>query len=146
MQVMAFIMITITLLTIVEGVFYMKKEQSITKKVAKKVLSRSVLSAIPVLVLALLVLFPEAALAAPEATAAAAAGSASLGGYIGAGLAVGLACIGAGIAVALNGSAALGAVSENPKMLGKSLIFIGLAEGVAIYGMIIAIMIINNLR
>jgi V/A-type H+/Na+-transporting ATPase subunit K len=65
--------------------------------------------------------------------------------YIGAGLAVGLACIASGIAVARIGSAAIGAVSEKPELMGRTLVFLGLAEGIAIYGLIIAIMILNKL-
>jgi F0F1-type ATP synthase membrane subunit c/vacuolar-type H+-ATPase subunit K len=64
--------------------------------------------------------------------------------YISAALPTGLACIGAGIAVAITGSAALGAISEDPKLLGKTLIFVGLSEGIAIYGLIISIMILNK--
>lgn len=64
--------------------------------------------------------------------------------YLGAALSTGLACVGAGIAVAVTGSAALGAISEDPKLLGKTLIFVGLAEGIAIYGLIISIMILNK--
>ena len=60
---------------------------------------------------------------------------------IGAALAVGLGCVGAGLAVAQVGAAALGAIGEKPDMLGKTLIFVGLAEGIAIYGLIISIMI-----
>jgi F0F1-type ATP synthase membrane subunit c/vacuolar-type H+-ATPase subunit K len=55
--------------------------------------------------------------------------------------AVGLACLGAGYAVARVGSAALGAASENPELLTRSLIFVGLAEGIAIYGLLIAILL-----
>jgi V/A-type H+/Na+-transporting ATPase subunit K len=65
--------------------------------------------------------------------------------YIGAGLAVGLACIASGFAVARIGSAAIGAVSEKPELMGRTLVFLGLAEGIAIYGLIIAIMILNKL-
>ena len=57
--------------------------------------------------------------------------------YLAAALSTGLATIGAGIAVAVAGSAALGAISEDSKLLGKTLIFVGLAEGIAIYGLII---------
>ena len=64
--------------------------------------------------------------------------------YLAAALSTGLATIGAGIAVAVAGSAALGAISEDSKLLGKTLIFVGLAEGIAIYGLIISIMIINK--
>ena len=63
---------------------------------------------------------------------------------IAAALATGLACIGAGIAVAVVASSAVGAVSENPSLLGKTIIFAGLAEGIAIYGLIISIMILNQ--
>ncbi len=66
-------------------------------------------------------------------------------GYIGAALAVGCSTIGAGIAVAMVGSAAMGAVSERPEILGRALIFLGLAEGIAIYGLIVAIMILGKI-
>lgn len=65
--------------------------------------------------------------------------------YIGAGMAVGLACLASGYAVAKIGSAAIGAVSEKPELMGRTLVFLGLAEGIAIYGLIIAIMILNKL-
>ena len=63
---------------------------------------------------------------------------------IAAALSTGLACIGSGIAVALVASSAVGAISENPSLLGKTIIFAGLAEGIAIYGLIISIMILNQ--
>jgi len=62
--------------------------------------------------------------------------------FIGAGLAIGLAAIGAGIALAGGAPAAIGAVAEDPKSFGKSLIFVALGEAVAIYGLIIAFLII----
>ncbi|MBN2466759.1 MAG: H+transporting two-sector ATPase C subunit [Deltaproteobacteria bacterium] len=65
--------------------------------------------------------------------------------YISAALAVGLSCIGSAYAVARIGSAGLGAVSEKPELTGRVLVFLGLAEGIAIYGLIIAIMILNKL-
>ncbi len=66
-------------------------------------------------------------------------------GYLGAALAVGLSGIGGGIAVASSASAALGAISENEGVFGKALIFVGMAEGVALYGLLIAFMIISGL-
>jgi V/A-type H+-transporting ATPase subunit K len=63
--------------------------------------------------------------------------------YIAAALSTGLACIGAGIAVASTGAAATGAIAEKPETFGRSLVFVGMAEGVAIYGLIISFMIIN---
>jgi len=58
---------------------------------------------------------------------------------------VGLACLAAGYAVGRVGAAALGAAAEKPEMLGRSLIFVGLAEGIAIYGLIIGIMLLGEL-
>ncbi len=79
------------------------------------------------------------------ADAAAVASSASGLGYIAAALVTGLACIGAGIAVAAGAPAAIGAVSEDPKVFAKALIFVVLGEGIAIYGLLISILILNNL-
>ena len=62
--------------------------------------------------------------------------------YVGAALAVGLSGIGGGIAVASSASAALGAISENEGAFGKALIFVGLAEGVALYGLIVALLLL----
>ncbi|MCI1306260.1 MAG: ATP synthase subunit C [Lachnospiraceae bacterium] len=66
-------------------------------------------------------------------------------GYIGAALAIGLSGIGSGIGVASSASAALGAISEDGSIFGKSLIFVAMAEGIALYGLIIAFMIIGAL-
>lgn len=66
-------------------------------------------------------------------------------GYIAAAVVTGLSCIGGGIAVASAASAALGAISEDQSILGKSLIFVGLAEGIALYGLIISFMILGKL-
>lgn len=63
---------------------------------------------------------------------------------IGAALATGLAAIGAGIAVGIAGAAAIGAITEKPETLGRTLIFVGLAEGIAIYGLIISFMILTG--
>ncbi len=60
-------------------------------------------------------------------------------------ISTGLSCIGGGIAVSAAASAALGAISEDSSILGKSLIFVGLAEGVCLYGLIISFMIIGRL-
>jgi len=87
----------------------------------------------------------EAATATATTAAAASDGLAKGLGYIGAALAVGLAGIGGGIAVGASSSAALGAISENDSIFGKSLIFVGLAEGIALYGLLIAFMIISSL-
>jgi F0F1-type ATP synthase, subunit c/Archaeal/vacuolar-type H+-ATPase, subunit K len=66
-------------------------------------------------------------------------------GFIAAALAVGCSSLGAGIAVAKATPAALGAVSENPDNFGRALIFVALGEGIAIYGLLISILIMNKL-
>lgn len=63
-------------------------------------------------------------------------------GYIAAALATGLSALGAGIAVAAAAPAAIGAFSENEKNFGKSMIFVAMGEGVAIYGLLISIIIV----
>lgn len=78
------------------------------------------------------------AFAAEEAAVASADGMK----FLGAALSTGLACVGAGIAVSSSASAALGAISEDPKIMGKSLIFVALAEGIALYGLIISLLIL----
>lgn len=63
--------------------------------------------------------------------------------YIAAALVTGLACIGSGIAVAAASSSALGALSENEKIMGKALIFVVLAEGIALYGLLVSFTILG---
>ena len=83
---------------------------------------------------------------AEETAEAAQAASSSMGmGLIGAGIATGLSCIGGGIAVGYAAPAAIGATSEDPKNFGKSLIFVALGEGVALYGMLVSILILSKL-
>lgn len=83
------------------------------------------------------------AMAADTATAAAASGGMAEGlKYVGAALAVGLSGIGGGIAVSSAAAAALGAMSENDSIFGKALIFVGLAEGVALYGLLVALLML----
>lgn len=81
---------------------------------------------------------PTAVMAAGAAQAAAADPYATLAAAI----STGLACVGAGIAVASSGAAAVGAIAEKPESFGRSLIFVGLAEGIAIYGLIISFLIL----
>jgi len=66
-------------------------------------------------------------------------------GYMAAALATGLSALAAGIAVGGVGAAAIGAIAEKPDLFGRTLVFVGLAEGIAIYGLIISIMILNRL-
>lgn len=66
-------------------------------------------------------------------------------GYLAAALATGLSCLGAGIAIASTAPAAIGAFSEDPKAFGKAMIFVVLGEGVALYGLLVSILLINKL-
>lgn len=79
------------------------------------------------------------------ATDASQSGLASGLGYLGAALVTGLSGIGSGIAVASSASAALGAISEDGSLFGKSMIFVAMAEGIALYGLIISFMILSRL-
>ncbi len=66
-------------------------------------------------------------------------------GFLAAALSTGFSALGAGIAVAAAAPAAIGAISENSDNFGKAIIFVALGEGVAIYGLLISILIMNNL-
>ena len=113
------------------------------KKRYKKTLATNVFFFFGAFLVAGIMLFVGAPVQAAET--AGAASNATGFGYLAAALSTGLSCVGGGIAVASAASAALGAISEDPSALGKSLIFVGLAEGVCLYGLIISFMIIGRL-
>lgn len=86
-------------------------------------------------------------LASPSSVLA--AGMAQEGGAdpyvtLAAALSTGLASIGAGIAVGGSGAAAVGATAEKPESFGRALIFVGLSEGIAIYGLMISFIILGR--
>ncbi len=88
-------------------------------------------------------------LAATSSTATAATIASSTHPYagealLGAAIAVAGSSIGAAIAVAYTGSAALAAISERPELFGRAMVFVGLAEGIAIYGLVVAIILIGK--
>ena len=113
-----------------------------TGQKARRALGANIASFFAFLVLASVVGIGGSASAAGADAAAAAGGMAEGLKYVGASLAVCLSGIGGGIAVASSASAALGAISENDKAFGKALIFVGLAEGVALYGLIVALLLL----
>ncbi|MFI1200806.1 ATP synthase subunit C [Streptomyces sp. NPDC020883] len=80
--------------------------------------------------------------AAPTAQAGAAGTNAAA--LIGAAIAVAGASIGAAIAVAYTGAAALAALSERPELFGRAMVIVGLAEGIAIYGLVVAVLLIGK--
>lgn len=95
----------------------------------------------------LLLLVPRSSSAqTPAAVVAVRADSLFMGwAFVSAALSTGLAALGAGYAVARVGSAAVGAVAEKPDLFGRVLVLVGLAEGIAIYGLIVSILILNRI-
>ena len=90
---------------------------------------------------------PPAAAHAGRASAAAADGAGGQrlwAALLGAAIAVAGSSIGAAIAVAYTGAAALAAMSERPELFGRAMVIVGLAEGIAIYGLIVAIILIGK--
>jgi V/A-type H+-transporting ATPase subunit K len=92
----------------------------------------------------LLLAAPPVLAAAPPASASTIGDAFGLG-LLAAALSTGLAALGAGYAVAKVSAAAVGALAEKPELFGRLLIFVGLAEGIAIYGLIVSILILNRL-
>ena len=80
----------------------------------------------------------------PAQAATTTASQSSGDAFIGAGIAVAGSTIGAGIAVSYTGAATLAAIAEKPELFGRSLVIVGLAEGIAIYGLIIAVILIGK--
>lgn len=85
--------------------------------------------------------FAQAAAAAPRGEASVGFGLAILG----AALPTALAAIGAGIALGAVGSSAMAVIAEKPEMFGRTLVYMGLAEGIAIYGLVISILLLNRI-
>ncbi len=94
---------------------------------------------------ALLWLSPPAAAATSSAVDTLLGGEALGWGLMAAAISTGLAAAAAGYAVAMVGTAAVGALAEKPELLGRLLILVGLAEGIAIYGLIVSVLILNRL-
>ncbi len=134
------VLVTALLLSIIIpfGTFLYSKK---TKGGYKAALGFNIFAFFSILIIANIMMF-TGKVSAAEATAAAA--SATEGWkFMAAALSTGLSCIGGGIAVASSASAALGAISEDSSIMGKSLIFVAMAEGVCLYGLIISLMILS---
>ena len=84
---------------------------------------------------------PTAAMAAGLAQGAVTADPSAT---LAAAISTGFGSIGAGLAVSTTGAAAVGAIAEKPESFGRALIFVGMAEGIAIYGLIISFMVLNR--
>ena len=94
--------------------------------------------------LALLLLAVTTGAAGAQSTAASPAGDRAWAAFLGAAIAVASSSIGAAIAVAYTGSAALAAISERPELFGRAIVVVGLAEGIAIYGLIVAVILVGH--
>jgi V/A-type H+-transporting ATPase subunit K len=131
----------IIVITVALGVVCIKR--GLRGKTMRRILGINIISVFGMLGVAFLFTLPNASFAAVSEAANTAVNTGGDGlRYLAAALSTGLSTIGAGIAVAATGSAALGAISEDSKLLGKTLIFVGLSEGIAIYGLIVTIMIL----
>ncbi|MFQ7349665.1 MAG: ATP synthase subunit C [Anaerococcus vaginalis] len=126
-------------ITIYSGLYLLKNNEDSSKEKIRKALKINLSTFIPIMVMILVLVLPNGVKAA---TAGSASETASGLKYIGAALSTGLATIGTGYAVGQVGSAALGAISEDASILGRTIIFVGLAGGIAIFGVIISIMIL----
>ena len=141
MQLMVILAAMVAVGTVLYGVKALK--QGKTGNIKMNMLSS--LGMFSALVICFVVMGANDVVLAAEATNAAANVGLTMGDgfkYLAAALSTGLATIGTGVAVGSTGSSAIGAVSEDPTILGKTLIFVGMSEGIAIYGMIISILIL----
>ncbi|MFZ2330622.1 MAG: ATP synthase subunit C [Atribacterota bacterium] len=139
MYIILFIAMAISGLTMAAGFYLNLKKDNTNLSRIKRLVKGSVAVYLTLVAGFLFFLIPNIA------RAQSAADSSSGMGFLAAAISTGLATIGAGYAVGAVGSSALGAVSEDPNILGKTLIFVGLAEGIAIYGLIVSIMILGRL-
>lgn len=137
-----FLALAVVVITIYSGLYLLKNNEDSSKDKIRKALKINLFTFVPIMAMLVVLLLPANSSAAAEAAGAATSSSDGLK-YIGAALSTGLATIGTGFAVGNVGSAALGAISEDQSILGRTIIFVGLAEGIAIFGVIISIMILN---
>ena len=133
--------IALTLSIIVPFAYFFLGQK--TKARYKKTILANCLSFFGILLVASIVMLSGTA--SVKAATDAAGGLATGMGYLSAALVTGISGIGSGIAVASSASAALGAISENDSLFGKSIIFVAMAEGIALYGLIISFMILGKL-
>jgi V/A-type H+/Na+-transporting ATPase subunit K len=102
------------------------------------------LAAATLVAVSVTILLLQSAPAAAQTAARAADSGVAPWAMMAAAIAAGLSTLAAGYAVASVGSAAVGALAEKPELLGRVLILVGLAEGIAIYGLIVAVLILNR--
>lgn len=139
MILIAILALACVTMTIYSGLYLMKNNQDPSKSKIIKALKINLSTFLPILVMILVLVLPNGVKAATSGNEAMTVSGLK---YIGAALSTGLATIGTGYAVGQVGSAALGAISEDASILGRTIIFVGLAEGIAIFGVIISILIL----
>lgn len=139
MYILIILAVMVIAATLCAGIMIEAKRWTAVSKMGRGAIKCSLSGFIPLLMGVVIVLIPRVVYGADGN-----AGNSGMG-FIAAALSTGLATIGTGIAVGSVGSSALGAVSEEPKMLGRSLIYVGLAEGIAIYGLIVSILILGRI-
>ena len=139
---MEFLLLLLPIIFIIASALVTKKAVSRGAKRKKSVMLQILSFAAVLIFCAAFPLVAGATGSAEAAEAATAVATQTNGlGLLACALSTGVACVGAGIAVAGAAPAAIGATSEDPKAFGKALIFVVLGEGVAIYGMLISILI-----
>lgn len=137
---------TITVIALILSILVPGSVLMLTKvsgKKVKTVLGMNIFSFFAILIVATVIMFSGSVFAAPET--AVTDGSGTGWGFMAAAVVTGMATIGAGIAVASASSAALGAISEDPQIMGKALIFVALAEGIALYGLLVSFTILSRI-
>ena len=152
---MTYVLIALPLIAIIASVFFAIRAVKKGKK-AKTAFKSQVIAFAAVAVLTFAIPMVASATTAAEdatpATTAAAAEETTADtqdknfqmGLLAAGFVTAISGIGGGIAVAAAAPAAIGATSEDPKVFGKALIFVALGEGIALYGLLISILILNK--
>lgn len=139
------VLLPLVAVVLVIGPLWLMFRNGVNRANAKQRIMAQVAIFAGVFMIAVLVQLNQFAVFAEEAAADTAASNAAGLGYIAAAIAVAGSSLGAGLAVAKAAPAAIGAVSENGDNFGKAIIFVALGEGCAIYGLLISILIINNL-
>ena len=138
---MYIVLVSILLAAAIAGpiIFYYRGKPS--RKRGKLALAVNLASFVTIFLLAVVFLFARPVFGAQASNVSDLALAAA---FIGAGLVTGLCSIGTGIAVSSAAAAAIGAISENENNFGKAMIFVAMAEGIAIYGLLISFMILGR--
>lgn len=139
------ILFSLCVVTLIATSLYPAYRKAKTGKSVKSTLVFNLCAFFGILGITIFVPFGASAAGATTTAAAAASDFARSMGFIAAALTTGLSCLGAGIAVASAAPAAIGAFSEDPKAFGKAIVFVGIGESIALFGVLISILILGKL-